>query len=193
MGLIASSCEHCGHPYRVDARHAGKKGRCSECRSIFRIRAGLPPASSMYDGLDEGPAAPRTPATPAAHPMPPRGPGLLAKVRSAWRRWDRATGRDTETEDMRGLARFGYPMVFFGAFVALMPRTGWVIKGLPAVADPVLGALCAFVGFVSMASFVMHYPLRALRKLLELVVIFGFVLFLTFFVIKPLVWNPRLS
>lgn len=44
--MITFKCSKCGHEYRVDDIHAGKKARCKSCENVNTIPAAAKPAAT---------------------------------------------------------------------------------------------------------------------------------------------------
>ena len=44
--MITFKCSKCGHEYRVDDIHAGKKARCKSCENVNTIPAPAKPAGT---------------------------------------------------------------------------------------------------------------------------------------------------
>jgi len=61
------TCKSCGTSFRVDARHAGKTGRCpnAECGTLIKI-----PAAPAETAQEPAPRKPRRPTAPALPPSP---------------------------------------------------------------------------------------------------------------------------
>lgn len=67
-GRVAFNCPTCRHPYRLDARLAGKQGRCTSCRGIFTIPARSVPTSPAPSPHRRGPGTDHPPSRPVAAP-----------------------------------------------------------------------------------------------------------------------------
>ncbi len=91
-GKIVFQCPACGHGYRLDAKLAGKHGRCTTCRGVFTIPlqsrpprpAAIAPAPRpLSDG--RAPGADRPAHTTTADPgSRPPGAAMLAADDSGW-------------------------------------------------------------------------------------------------------------
>ncbi len=73
---VVFNCPTCGHGYRLDAKQAGKQGRCTTCRGVFTIPAQSSPAVAVPSPSSQRrPAeAERPPRLVATDPVPARGP-----------------------------------------------------------------------------------------------------------------------
>ena len=71
--MIRFACPKCGKRYHIDDSHAGKKGRCSQCGTEFRVpEAGNVPEDAPTPVLDQPPSPPTPPQAPT--PPGPVGP-----------------------------------------------------------------------------------------------------------------------
>jgi hypothetical protein len=201
MGRISFACAGCGKPYTVGPGLVGKKVRCSGCGHVFRVTGDEPSEepvamSLALEGLDEGPAAERAVARPPRErEVRPRGAGLWATLRSSLERWDRATGRVGETDEMKQMKWGGFALIFIGFVVgAVFPRTNLRIRGLQNVPIEVhhwIGIGLAVWGVGMVVAYAARYPLRAFRAILEMIVIVAGVSAIGFLIIKPWMMDNR--
>jgi hypothetical protein len=201
MGRISFACAGCGKPYTVGPGLVGKKVRCSVCGHVFRVTPDEPARepvsiSLALEGLDEGPTAERAVARPPRErAVRPRGAGFGATIRSGLERWDDATGRDGETDEMKQMRWGGFSFIFIGFLVgSVLPRTNIRIRGLRNVPPEVhhwIGIGLAVWGIGMVVAYAARYPLRAFRAILELAVIFAAVWAIGFLIIKPWMMDNR--
>ena len=52
---VSVTCAGCGHAFRVDAKFAGKRGKCpnAECRQVYTVPSAAKPAADDDDLWDE--------------------------------------------------------------------------------------------------------------------------------------------
>jgi hypothetical protein len=67
-GKIVFNCAACGHGYRLDAKLAGKQGRCTSCRAVFTIPSLPRPARPLPE--EPPPTSPAQWRVPTAGPTP---------------------------------------------------------------------------------------------------------------------------
>jgi hypothetical protein len=201
MGRITFACAGCGKPYTVGPGLVGRKVRCSGCGHVFRVTGNEPVeepvgVSLALEGLDEGPAAGRAVARSSRErTVRPQGAGLWASIRSGLEKWDRATGRDGETDDMKQTRRGGFGLIFGGFIVgSVFPRTNLRLRGLQGLPVEVhywIGVAMAVGGIGMVFVYAARYPLRAFRSILEMMVILAAVSAIGFLIIKPWMMDNR--
>ncbi|MFW6132986.1 MAG: hypothetical protein ACOC8F_03755 [Planctomycetota bacterium] len=75
MPQITVSCDYCGRTLTVDAKFAGKTGRCHYCSASVHIPAGVVAGADTAAGES---AAPASPAAKAPEPVAPESPSARA-------------------------------------------------------------------------------------------------------------------
>jgi hypothetical protein len=146
--------------------------------------------SLALEGLEEGPASQRAIApTPRARADRMRGAGLWATIRSGLRHWDRATGRDGDTDEVKRLRKGTFFLIYGGLMVGLFfPNTNLrvrALKDLPIEAHRWAGLALVVWGVGMFLVYASRYPMRALRSFLEMAVIIAAITAIAFLIIKP--------